>query len=112
MGRSDLRVHLVDGTYELFRQFFGQPPRSSPGGTEVGAALGVATSLISMVADGATHIGVATDHVIESFRNDLWPGYKTGAGVPETLMRAIRCPRDSRRGIGHHVVADGGARGR
>ena len=86
MSAADLRVHLVDGTYELFRQFFGQPPRSSPGGTEVGAALGVATSLVSMLAGGTTHIGVATDHVIESFRNDLWPGYKTGAGVPEALM--------------------------
>ena len=86
MSRTDLRVHLVDGTYELFRHFFGQPPRSSPGGTEVGAALGVVTSLVSMLSAGATHIGVATDHVIESFRNDLWPTYKTGAGVPDALL--------------------------
>jgi len=81
-----LKVYLVDGTYELFRHYFGQPPRGAPGGAEVGAAIGVATSLVSMLASGATHIGVATDHVIESFRNDLWPSYKTGAGVPEALL--------------------------
>ncbi|MGO9341916.1 MAG: 5'-3' exonuclease H3TH domain-containing protein [Acidimicrobiales bacterium] len=86
MSRDGLQVHLVDGTYELFRHFFGQPPRGAPGGTEVGAALGVATSLVSMLAAGATHIGVATDHVIESFRNDMWPTYKTGAGVPQELL--------------------------
>ncbi len=86
MSRDRLQVHLVDGTYELFRHYFGQPPRSSPGGAEVGAALGVVTSIVSMLSAGATHIGVATDHVIESFRNDLWPAYKTGAGVPEALL--------------------------
>ena len=101
----------MDGTYELFRQFFGQPPRSAPGGAEVGAALGVVTSLLSMVAGGATHIGVATDHVIESFRNDLWPGYKTGAGVPRSVAGSVRRPRDSRRGTRGDAVADGGARG-
>jgi hypothetical protein len=81
-----LQVHIVDGTYELFRQYFGQPPRGDSGGAEVRAALGVVASLISMLEKGATHIGVATDHVIESFRNDLWPSYKTGAGVPATLL--------------------------
>jgi 5'-3' exonuclease len=86
VSRDGLQVHLIDGTYELFRQFFGQPPRGAPGGAEVGAAIGVATSLVSMLAAGATHIGVATDHVIESFRNELWPSYKTGAGVPEALL--------------------------
>jgi 5'-3' exonuclease len=86
MSRDGLKVHLVDGTYELFRHYFGQPPRGAPGGAEVGAAIGVATSLVSMLASGATHIGVATDHVIESFRNGLWPSYKTGAGVPEALL--------------------------
>jgi 5'-3' exonuclease len=78
-------VHLVDGTYELFRQFFGQPPREAEDGEEIGAARGVVLSMLSMFADGATHLGVATDHVIESFRNDLWPGYKTGAGIEPTL---------------------------
>jgi 5'-3' exonuclease len=78
-------VHLVDGTYELFRQFFGQPPRAADDGDEIGAVRGVLLSVVSMLADGATHLGVATDHVIESFRNDLWPGYKTGAGIDPVL---------------------------
>jgi 5'-3' exonuclease len=78
-------VHLVDGTYELFRQFFGQPPREADDGSEIGAARGVVTSVLSMLANGATHLGVATDHVIESFRNDLWPGYKTGEGIDPVL---------------------------
>jgi 5'-3' exonuclease len=91
-----MEVHLVDGTYELFRHFFGQPPRASEDGEEIGAARGVILSIVGMLSDGATHVGVATDHVIESFRNDLWPGYKTGAGIdPElrsqfdTLERAL-----------------------
>ncbi|HUI03682.1 MAG TPA: 5'-3' exonuclease H3TH domain-containing protein [Acidimicrobiales bacterium] len=79
-------VHLVDGTYELFRHFYGAPPRAADGGGEVGAVRGVVASVLSMLSSGTTHIGVATDHVIESFRNDLWPGYKTGEGVPELLM--------------------------
>jgi 5'-3' exonuclease len=83
---TPLRVHLVDGTYELFRHFYGAPPRPSSEGGEVGAVRGVVQSVLSMVAGGASHVGVATDHVIESFRNDLWPGYKTGEGVPDALM--------------------------
>jgi 5'-3' exonuclease len=78
-------VHLVDGTYELFRQYFGQPPRKGSDGEEIGAVRGVVLSLMSMLADGATHMGVATDHVVESFRNDLWPGYKTGAAIEPEL---------------------------
>jgi 5'-3' exonuclease len=78
-------VHLVDGTYELFRQFFGQPPRAADDGDDIAAARGVVLSMVNMLADGATHLGVATDHVIESFRNQLWPGYKTGAGVAPEL---------------------------
>jgi 5'-3' exonuclease len=78
-------VHLVDGTYELFRHFFGQPPRAADDGDEIGAARGVILSIVGMLSDGATHVGVATDHVIESFRNDLWPGYKTGAGIDPVL---------------------------
>jgi 5'-3' exonuclease len=80
-----MRVHLVDGTYELFRHFFGQPPRAADDGAEIGGARGVILSVVGMLADGATHLGVATDHVIESFRNDLWPGYKTGAGIAPEL---------------------------
>jgi len=80
-----MNVHLVDGTYELFRHFFGQPPRAADDGEEIGAARGVILTLVGMLSDGATHIGVATDQVIESFRNDLWPGYKTGAGIAPEL---------------------------
>jgi 5'-3' exonuclease len=78
-----MRVDLVDGTYELFRQHFGRP---EPG--PYGAAVAVANSVLSMIADGCTHVGVASDHVIESFRNDLWPGYKTSEGMlPELLLQ-------------------------
>lgn len=80
-----MRVHLIDGTYELFRQFFGQPERAADDGTEIGATYGVVTSVLSMLSNGSTHVGVATDHVIESFRNDMWAGYKDGAEVPELL---------------------------
>jgi 5'-3' exonuclease len=80
-----MRVHLLDGTYELFRQFFGQPPRAADDGTEIGATYGVVTSVLAMLSGGVTHLGVATDHVIESFRNQMWPGYKSGEGVPEAL---------------------------
>ncbi len=78
-------VHLVDGTYELFRQYYGQPSRQSDTGQEIGAVRGVLLSLLGMMAEGATHVGVATDHVVESFRNDLWPGYKTGEGIDPQL---------------------------
>ena len=79
---QDVRVHLVDGTYELFRYHFS-PGNRDP---ERGAARGVVHSMLQLIDDGATHIGVATDQVIESFRNQLWPGYKTGEGVPPELM--------------------------
>ena len=81
----DMDVQLVDGTYELFRHFFGQPPRSADDGSEIGAARGVILTVVGMLAEGTTHLGVATDHVVESFRNDLWPGYKTGAGIAPEL---------------------------
>jgi 5'-3' exonuclease len=81
-----MKVHLLDGTYELFRHFYGEPPKAASGGEEVGAVVGVLRDVVSMLGSGVTHIGVATDHVIESFRNDLWPGYKTGAGVPAELL--------------------------
>jgi 5'-3' exonuclease len=80
-------VHLIDGTYELFRQFYGRKRFKKDGDTPLGAAAGVCNSLLQMIEGGAGHIGVATDHVIESFRNDLWPGYKTGAGVDPALKR-------------------------
>jgi 5'-3' exonuclease len=78
-------VHLVDGTYELFRHFFVMPSLADVNGQEVGAVRGVLSSVLSMIEGGATHIGVATDHVIESFRNELYAGYKTGEGVPADL---------------------------
>ena len=80
-----MKVHLVDGTYELFRHFFGAPPHRNAAGNEVAAIRGVVASVLQLLGDGATHVGVATDHVIESFRNDLWPGYKTGEGVDPDL---------------------------
>ncbi len=79
-------VHLIDGTYELFRHFFAVPPASDLNGQEVGAVRGVLHSVLSMIERGATHIGVATDHVVESFRNDLYPGYKTSEGVAPELL--------------------------
>lgn len=78
-------VYLIDGTYELFRHFFGVPPSTNAAGEEVGATRGVVQSVLGMLGDGVTHLGVATDHVIESFRNELWPGYKTGAAVDPLL---------------------------
>ncbi len=80
-----MKVHLVDGTYELFRHFFGAPPHRNAAGDEVAAVRGVVGSVLQLLGEGATHVGVATDHVIESFRNDLWPGYKTGEGVDPDL---------------------------
>jgi len=78
-------IHLVDGTYELFRHFFAVPSAQDEDGMEVGAMRGVLGSVLYLLEGGATHVGVATDHVIESFRNDLWPGYKTGAGIDPAL---------------------------
>ena len=80
-----MKVHLVDGTYELFRHFYGAPSHHNGAGQEVAAVRGVVGSVLQLLEDGATHVGVATDHVIESFRNDLWPGYKTGEGVDPDL---------------------------
>ncbi len=79
-------VYLIDGTYELFRYFFAVPAATDVNGQEIGAVRGVLTSVLSMIERGATHLGVATDHVVESFRNDLYPGYKTSEGVPPELL--------------------------
>jgi 5'-3' exonuclease len=78
-------VHLIDGTYELFRYFYALPRAREQNGREVGAVRGVVGSILGLINSGATHVGVATDHVIESFRNGLWPGYKTGAGIDPDL---------------------------
>ena len=79
-------VHLIDGTYELFRHFFAVPAAADVNGQEIGAVRGVLTSVLSMIEGGATHLGLATDHVVESFRNDLYPGYKTSEGVDLELL--------------------------
>ncbi len=79
-------VYLVDGTYELFRHFFAVPSTKDAHGQEIGAVRGVLTSMLSMLEKGTTHLGVATDHVVESFRNDLYPGYKTSEGVAPELL--------------------------
>ena len=78
-------VHLVDGTYELFRHFYGLRRFNKGNDASHGAVIGVLNSVLEMIEQRATHVGVATDHVIESFRNDLWPGYKTGAGIDRAL---------------------------
>lgn len=82
-----MNIHLVDGTYELFRNHFGAPPKQSPDGREIGATLGLLRSLLMLLTSpGVTHVGVAFDHVIESFRNDLYTGYKTSEGVDPDLL--------------------------
>jgi 5'-3' exonuclease len=81
-----MNVFLIDGTFELFRHFYAVPSVRDVDGREVGAVRGVVRSVLSMLEDDVTHLGVATDHVIESFRNDLWPGYKTGEGIDPALF--------------------------
>ena len=81
-----MEVHLIDGTYELFRHFYALPSAREADGREVAAVRGVLHSVLGMTREGATHVAVATDHVIESFRNQLWPGYKTGEGIDADLL--------------------------
>ena len=81
-----MEVHLIDGTYELFRHYYALPSARDQHGHEVAAVRGVLASMLGMIKGGATHIAVATDHVIESFRNQLWPGYKTGQGIDPDLL--------------------------
>ena len=81
-----MRIHLVDGTYELFRHFFGAPSHITSDGKEVGAVRAVANSMLSLIEQGATHIGIATDHVITSFRNELYEGYKDGSEIDPVIL--------------------------
>src|SRR5436309_8387395 len=81
-----MEIHLVDGTYELFRHYYALPSARDRDGREVAAVRGVLASVLGMIKSGASHIAVATDHVIESFRNELWPGYKTSEGVEPELL--------------------------
>ncbi len=100
-----MQVHLVDGTYELFRHHFAVPSHVDPDGMEVAATRGVVGSLLTMLEGGVTHIGVATDHVVESFRNDLWPGYKTSAGMDPELLAQFPVLEDALRALGIAVWA-------
>jgi 5'-3' exonuclease len=101
-----MQVHLVDGTYELFRQFLApRPGHRDGGGIEVGATRAVVSSILAMLEGGATHLGVATDHVIESFRNDLWPGYKTGEGIDPELFGQFQLLEDALEALGVAVWA-------
>jgi len=93
-------VHLIDGTYELFRHYYALPPARDSDGREVGAVRGVIRSVLGMIQSGATYIGVATDHVIESFRNGLWPGYKTGEGVEPELLSQFQLLEDALSALG------------
>ncbi|MGH7521820.1 MAG: 5'-3' exonuclease [Gemmatimonadales bacterium] len=100
-----MRVHLLDGTYELFRHFYAMPKQSDRDGHEVAAIVGVLGSVLGMLEGGATHLGVATDHVIESFRNDLWPGYKTSEGIEPDLLAQFHPLEDALRAMGVVVWA-------
>jgi 5'-3' exonuclease len=93
-------VHLLDGTYELFRYFYALPSARDADGREVGAVRGVVASVLGMMNRGTTHIGVATDHVIESFRNEMWPGYKTGAGIDPALWSQFPILEDALEALG------------
>ena len=96
-----MTVHLIDGTYELFRHFYALPSSRDADGREVAAVRGVLQSILGMIRSGtATHIGVATDHVIESFRNKLWRGYKTSEGVPRVLLDQFQLLEDALRAMG------------
>jgi 5'-3' exonuclease len=93
-------VHLLDGTYELFRYFYGARRRSRGDDPPLGAVAGVLHTALGMLETGATHLGVATDHVIESFRNELWPGYKTSAGVEPALLAQFHLLEDALAAMG------------
>jgi hypothetical protein len=95
-----MTIYLVDGTYELFRHFYALPSAKNGDGEEVAAVRGVTYSIRALVREGATHIGVATDHVIESFRNDLWPGYKTGDGFDPALRAQFELLEEALRAWG------------
>jgi 5'-3' exonuclease len=96
-----MRLHLLDGTYELFRSYFGAPKRTGPEGMEVGAVHGVVASTLSLLeTDGITHLGAAFDTVVDSFRNDLYPGYKTDEGVPEELLAQFPLAEEALEALG------------
>src|SRR5437660_1441367 len=93
-------VHLIDGTYELFRHFYGLRRSGQPNDPPFGAVTGVLHTVLQMIEQGATHLGVATDHVIESFRNALWPDYKTGEGIEPALAAQFQPLEDALAALG------------
>ena len=93
-------VHLIDGTYELYRHFYGLRRFNKGIDAPFGAVIGVLNTVLQMLETGATHLGVATDHVIESIRNDLWPGYKTGDGIDPALFAQFHPLEDALRAMG------------
>jgi 5'-3' exonuclease len=96
-----MHVHLIDGTFELFRAYYGSPPSTDMSGKEVGAARGLARSLLALLGErDVTHVAVAFDHVIESFRNGLYPGYKTGDGIDPALYAQFGLAEDACRALG------------
>jgi 5'-3' exonuclease len=96
-----MKVHLIDGTFELFRAYYGSPASETDDGFEVGAVRGLLRSLLALLGErGVTHVAVAFDHVIESFRNDLYPGYKTGAGIDPKLYAQFGPAEDACRALG------------
>jgi 5'-3' exonuclease len=97
---DELIVHLIDGTYELFRHFYGLRRFNKGEDKPFGAVIGVLNTVLQMIETGATHIGVATDHVIESFRNALWSGYKTGAGIEPALLAQFHPLEDALTAMG------------
>ena len=98
-------VHLVDGTYELFRHFYGLQRAGNGKGARFGAVAGVLNTVLQMIAEGTTHVGVATDHIIESFRNQLWDGYKTGEGIDPALFGQFEPLEDALSAMGVAVWA-------
>jgi 5'-3' exonuclease len=100
-----MRVHLVDGTYELFRHYYALPSHVNAAGQEVAATRGVVRSMLSMLGEGATHVAVATDHVVESFRNELWEDYKEGSGIEPELFSQFGLLEDALRALGLPVWA-------
>src|SRR5262245_50570413 len=96
-----MKVHLVDGTYELFRAFYGAPPKRANDGAEVGAVRGLVRSMMVLLAENdVTHVGIAFDHVIESFRNDLYAGYKTSEGIDPALWAQFGPAEEATRALG------------
>src|ERR1700686_1908702 len=93
-------VHLIDGTYELFRHFYGLRRFTKDKDRPFGAVVGVLNTVLQMIEEGATHLGVATDHVIESFRNELWSGYKTGEGIEAALLAQFQPLEDALAAMG------------